>query len=423
MGKEDLIIDESQEISLGEDPTWLKGLFGAFPAFKFYNYRLYFTGQLVSMIGSWLQTVAQGWLVLKLTNSPYWLGVVAALNMLPVLLFSLPAGVIIDKFGKRKIIILTQLSLLGLAITLGVLTIFNLVTLTHICIIAFLIGVINALDNPARQSFVAELVDKKVFHSAIALNSATYNSARVIGPALAGMLISLLGVGGAFILNGLSFLAVVTALSLMKLKSQQKESIISPLEAIKQGLRYSLAHPLIKTLLIIAGYNSIFAWSFATILPAIAKNTFFLDAGGLGLLYTSIGVGALVAAGIVSATGKKVNRLIFILGGNLVFALSIFALSLTTFLPLAFICLGLMGLSLISLFSTLNSTIQGVVKDQFRGRVMSIYTLVFLGLSPIGNFLEGLSAQNLGNSPTLQINALMVLVFSFFIYSRRKQIS
>ncbi len=415
------LVDESQEISLGESPEWLQQTLKAFPAFRHKNYRLYFSGQLVSLVGTWLQTVAQGWLVLQLTNSPFWLGVVSALSMLPVLLFSLFAGVIIDSFSKRKILILSESTMMVLAFILGVTTILQLTTIWEICIISFLFGVITAIDNPARQAFAVEMVGKEDLHSAIALNSATFNGARVIGPAIAGILIAIVGTGGAFVLNGLSFLAVILALYLMRVKEFPSKAYHDPIKAIKEGLKFSFTHPIIRILLMLATVNAIFGWSYTTILPAIAKNTFNLDAAGLGYMYVAVGIGALIAAAIVSIFGK-IGDIYFILGGNLTFSLALFAFSFTNNLWLAYILLGLLGFSLIAQFSTINTIIQKQVSDALRGRVMSIYTLFFLGMMPIGSFEVGFLAEHFSSGLALRIGAIVVFLSGTYVFTQRKKI-
>src|SRR3989338_469332 len=201
------IISESQELSLGESRKWVQRIKTAFPALKYKNYRLYFVGQLVSFIGSWLQNVAQGWLVWQLSQSAFWVGTIAALNHIPILLFALFGGVIVDRVNRKKLIMLTQIAFMLLAFILGILTITKTVTIWHIALISFLTGIVVALDNPARQSFVVDIVGKEDLHSAVALNSSVFNGARIIGPAAAGVLIAIVGTGGAFIINGVSFLA------------------------------------------------------------------------------------------------------------------------------------------------------------------------------------------------------------------------
>ncbi|OGK58429.1 hypothetical protein A3H86_03640 [Candidatus Roizmanbacteria bacterium RIFCSPLOWO2_02_FULL_41_9] len=233
------ILNQSSEIVYNSKHTWTEKVLTMFPAFHSRNYRLYFSGQLISLIGTWLQVVAEGWLVLEMTNSPFSIGLVAAAASFPTLLFSLFGGVIVDRFSKRKIIIFTQVSAMVMALIYGLLTVFHLITVEEIIILAFLLGVVNSLDSPARQAFVVELVSKDQLASAISLNSGTFNAARVIGPSIAGILIGLVGTGGAFIINGLSYLAVIFALNKIDTKEETVKDLPHPIKAIKEGLTYS----------------------------------------------------------------------------------------------------------------------------------------------------------------------------------------
>lgn len=420
--EEKLIIDESPEIGIGEAEGWTDKFFTLFPALKNRNYRLYFSGQLVSLIGTWLQIVAQGWLVLQLTNSAFMVGLVAAVSSLPTLLFTLFGGVIVDNFPKRKILVFTQTASMILAFTLGILTVFNLINVLEIAILAFCLGLVNALDAPARQAFAVEMVGKEDLHSAIALNSGIFNGARVIGPSIAGFVIAVVGTGGAFILNGVSYVAVIFALLSMRLTIVTIRQKVHPLNAIKNGIAYSYKHPIIKTVLVFAGVTSIFGWSYTTMMPVIAKNTFHLNAAGLGWLYAATGFGALTATVLVSALSKRINFLVFILGGNLLFSVSIIIFTFTTVLPVALVLLYFAGVGLLSQFSMLNSTIQHMVEDSYRGRVMSLYTLMFLGMSPIGSFQIGFLSEHLGTENAIRIGSAIVLLFGLLIFANHKKI-
>lgn len=403
---------------------FLEKIIGAFPAFKHTNYQLYFAGQLVSMIGTWLQVIAQGWLVLQITHSAYWVGVVSAIGTFPSLIFSLFGGVIVDRFPKKNILYFTQISSMVLALLLGILTVAGYIQLWQIIIIAFLLGIVNALDGPARLSFAVEMVGKEDLPSAIALNSAIFNGARVVGPGVAGILIASFGVGGAFILNGLSFIAVIFALFLMKVKEIIADIHPNPIRAIKEGLSYSFSHPLIGTLLIFTGITSVFGWSYVTIMPVVADEVFHRGVSDLGLLYVSAGVGALIGTVVVSAFAKRFSPVNFILAGNFIFTsmLIIFTYTNNFYLALFFMCVS--GFGLIIQFSMMNATIQGLVKDSFRGRVMSIYMLMFLGLSPLGNFQIGYFAEHFGSMLAIRLGAVVVLISGaiFFFYRSKIQL-
>jgi len=237
--EEEYIVDSSSEIALGGNKFWAGKLLNLFPALRIRNYKLYFIGQIISMVGTWLQIVAQSWLVLELTNSAFYVGVVAASGTVPSLLFSLFGGVIVDRFSKRKILILAEISAMVLAFILGTLAVFNVITIWEIIILSFLLGCVSAIDIPARNAYVVELVGKEELTSAIALNSAIFNGSRVIGPGIAGFTIALVGTGGAFIANAISYVAAIISLFMIKTVYVPSTDHPHPLKAIKEGVQYS----------------------------------------------------------------------------------------------------------------------------------------------------------------------------------------
>lgn len=419
---EKYISSESPEISVGERVGWVQQLKGAFPALENRNYRLYFMGQMVSLIGTWLQTVAQGWLVYQLTESALYMGLVTALGTLPTLIFTLWGGVVVDRFPKKSILMFTQTMAMVLAMALGVLTITKSVELWHIGSLSFLLGTVNALDAPARQAFVSELVPKAHLPSAIALNSGIFNMARAVGPSIAGLLIVTTGTGGAFVLNSLSYIAVIAALLSMNIDSYVAPGITKPLQAIKAGLIYCFTHPIIRILVVFTGVNSVFGWSYATLMPLIAQQQFHVGAGGLGYLYAFSGIGAFTATLIISFFSKKVPAIVFILGGNTLFALSIILFSMSRQLHWAYAFLFLSGFGLISSASMMNSTIQRIVLPEFRGRVMSIYVLMFIGMVPLGNMQIGYVSEHWGTSTAIQLGASIVFVFGTVVFLYRHKI-
>lgn len=421
--EEQYIIGESQEITLGESPLLVKKIYTLFPALQNKNYFIFFITSLVSLIGSWLQIVAEGWLVLQMTNSAFWVGMVAALSTLPILLFSLFGGVIIDRMPKKNILVFTQSAAMFLAFVYGFLTVFHVINIFEISVLAFLLGVVSAIDMPARQSFIPKVVDSKDLGSAIALGSGAFNAARVIGPSVAGILIALTGSGGAFILNGISYIPVILALYYMSVHEVIPYEHPAPFKAIKQGIVYVARHPVIRTLLILTGITSIFGWSYSTMMPVIAKNTFHLDASGLGYLYAAGGLGAMVATVIVSSLSKKNLSVFFIFGGNVVFTIGIILFTFTTNLFIALFLLALVGVGLLSQFTTLNTTIQHMVTDEVRGRVMSIYTLIFIGFLPFGNFEIGFLSEHFGTQIAIRIGAVVVLASGIIFFMMRKKIT
>jgi MFS family permease len=418
--EEAYLVSESPEVAVGENTIWAR--FTSFPALQSRNYRIYFFGQFFSLIGTWLQIVAQGWLVLQLTSSAFLIGLVAALGTAPSLLFSLFGGVVVDRFSKKRIMYFTQSSNMVLALLMGVLTNMGLATVPVIGTIAFLMGTVNALDAPARQALVPELVGKERLASAIALNSGIFNAARVIGPGLAGLLIAWVGIGGAFIANGLSYIAVLIALWFVRIREVPADRTLHPLQAIREGVTYSFTHPVIRVLLLFVGVVSIFGWSYTTIMPVIAQETFGLDAKGLGYLYSATGAGALLATYLVGAYANKVPPLVYILGGNTLFALCLILFSFTTSFTLALVLLFFIGLGLLSQASMMNTMVQGMVKQEFRGRVMSMYILMFLGMAPVGNFEIGYLTEQIGVTGAFILNAVVVLLVGLLVFLYRKRI-
>lgn len=417
------IANESPEINVGEATGWTEKLLSSLPAFKSRNYKLYFVGQLISTIGSWLQIVAEGWLIFQLSRSAFYVGLSAAAATIPALFLSLIGGVIVDRFPKKRVIMVTQTCSMILAFILGILTVTNLVTVWQIIFLAFLLGIVQAIDIPARQAYVSELVDdKKLLSSAIALNSTIYNSARVVGPTVAGLLIASFGLGMAFLLNGFSYIAVIIALFFIRTRVVPLKIHASPRKAIQEGLNYAFSHPTIKTLLMSTVMISVFGWSYSTLMPVIAHDIFNMDASGLGYLYAATGIGALFATVIISAYSHKISPYIFIIGGNILFAVMLIFFTFTRNSTIAYFFLFVIGFSLVGMFAMINTTIQHAVSDAMRGRVMSIYTLSYLGFAPLGNFEIGYVAERWGPGFAIRISAFIVLLFGLYFYKNLKQV-
>lgn len=387
-----------------------------FPALKHKNYRFYFSGQMVSLSGSWMQTVAQGWLVFQLTSSPFMVGLVTALQHMPILFFGVFGGVIVDRFNKQKLLLFTQAAALVLALILGLLTIAGFINVWIVAVFAFLLGLVNAIDTPARQSLIIEMVGREHLPSAIALNVGSFNSARVFGPALAGILIAKLGVGVTFLLNALTFLGPITALKSMKLDLIPTKTPHHPLLAIKQGLRYSYRHPIIKMVLIFAAVTSIFGWAYVSMLPVVAERVFKQDSFGLGLLYSIFGIGAVLGTIFISAFHNRFSVRRLLLGGSFLFTISLFAFTLTTNFPLALIFMFFSGAGIAAQMALMQSIIQNNVENHLRGRVMSIFVTAHQGMLFIGNFQIGWVAEHLGSRPAIALGAAIVFFFALYLY-------
>ncbi len=420
---EKYILDEKPEVGIIKLPDWARRISSAFPVLQNRNLRLYFTGQLISMSGTWIHMVAQGWLALQLTNSAFMVGFIAAALTMPSLLFSLYAGALIDRFPKRRILIFTHLASGTVVLVLAVLTVFHAITITGLAILAFLLGTINSIDLPARQAFVPELVSKKFLPSAIALNSGIFNAAQVIGPILAGILIAWIGLGGAFLFNSLTFFVAVTTFIFVKTRPiRLKRSYINIWLAIKEGVRYAISHPAIRALMVLAALTAFFGHSYMAILPVVAKNIFHLNAAGLGYLYAATATGAVFASVLVSLYAEKIRSAWLIIGGNTLFALGLILFSLTNNLFLALVFLFITGLGLLTQIATMNTIIHSAVHDGIRGRIMSIYLLMFLGMLPLGNLQIGYIAEHFGADLAIRANAVILFFLGIIVFAHRNKI-
>ncbi len=393
-----------------------------FPALKHKSYRYYFSGQLISLIGTWLQTVTLGWLVFQMTQSPFLVGFITAVQFLPMLIFTIVGGVIADRVDKRKLLLTTQISFCVLASALGILTILGYANIWVIGVFAFLLGVVNAVDTPGRQSFIIEMVGREHLYSAITLNISSFNSARVIGPAIAGFLIATVGAGITFILNGISFLGPIIALSVMKVKPKLEAKHHHPLLAMKIGLKYSYRHPIIRTFLIFTIIFSIFGFSYTTMLPVIAERIYHQTAFGLGILFSSAGLGAVAGTLFVAIYHDRFSTRRLLIGGSLLFAISLLAFTITTNFYLALIVLFISGIGFASQLALINTTIQNNVENHLRGRVMSIFTTCLLGMQPLGNLQLGYLSEVLGSRPAIAIGATVVLAFAIYLYFTFKKL-
>ncbi len=403
-------------------------IYNLFPALRYKNYRLYFLGQLVSFTGSWLQGVAFGWLVYSLTHSAFWLGAVSAISSLPTLFLSLYGGLLVDRYDRKKLLIITQGALLIFAFLLGILTLMHTLTLPVLLILTLLSGIANAIDNPVTQAFVVDVVGKKHLPSAVGLNSTIFNTGRVLGPAVAGFLIGLVGLGNIFLINAASFLAILGSLYFIQInKKQIKKKDENPMQAIKDGISYSYSHPIIKILLLTAGMGAIFCFSQATIMPVLVEKVFQSGTQVLGYLLSATGLGALVGSLIISSQSKKFQPSLFIVAGNLFFLISTFIFSYTHNLFIALVCMAFSGFGLTLQFSTIYSSIQNLVKEEFRGRVSSIYVLLFIGFSPLGNMFIGSLTSFLGPQLAIRlciiITALYGMAIAFYLPKVRKLFS
>jgi MFS family permease len=374
-------------------------------AFGHYNFRLYYSGQGISLIGTWMQSVAQAWLVLELTNDPLALGIVGALRFGPVLVLGLFGGLIADAVSKRAALVITQLSAAAISLTLGILVASGTVEVWHVYVLALLLGVVNAFDMPIRQAFVVEMVGREDVANAVALNSALFNMARIVGPAIAGLMIAAIGLVPLFFIDAVSYLAVVTGLLLLHIHELNLplESMVferhwrSVLARLAEGLRYVRSQREILLAISVLGVVSLFALNFNVLIPVLARDTLNGDADTYGFLMSASGLGSLVSAlSIAFGQRPSMGRL---LTGAAVVGLAMVALGISRMMWLDLGLMFLAGWGTISMAATCNTIIQLTVPDVLRGRVMSVYTTVFAGVAPFGALFSG-SLASAGGAPT-----------------------
>ena len=370
-----------------------------FSAMRHRNFRLFFWGQLVSVIGIWMQSTAQQWLVYRVTGSQASLGMVTFINFLPVLLLSLFMGVIVDQFPRRMLLLATQAWFMVLACILALLTWLGVVEYWHILVLAFLLGIGNALDMPGRQAFVVEMVDgdKKDVMNAIGINSALFNIARIIGPAIGGVVVAAFGEAPAFAINGLSYLAVIAALALMQLTPAETQARrAGPIERMKAGFAYIGVHREILGLVVMVAAYSMVGFGALTLVPVFAKDILGIGAEGFGQILSWQGVGALVGAFILIVFGDRLHKGRLLLGSRLLMGPCVIGLaqSRTPWVTMAF--MAVMGYSFITQLVLTNTLIQTIVPDELRGRVLSTYTWALGGFYPLGSLVVGFLGDQIG---------------------------
>jgi MFS family permease len=411
------------QINSSEPPKAQSRLKETFRAMRVRNYRLYWFGQLISISGTWMQTTAQAWVVYTLTNSPLALGTVTTLQFLPITLLTLFGGVIADRAPKRQLVLITQTLALVQATIFGILVATNTIQVWHMYILAAVQGIINAIDQPVRQAFAAELVSNEDRPNAVALNSMLFNAARIVGPAAAGILIAQTGAAPALFINAASFLAVIIAIILMN----PAEFFIKPMKrvpepAMKQlaeGLRYSRRTPAVLIVLILVGFIGTFGYNFSVVIPLLGGFVLKTDAAGFGLLSAALGIGSLLGAISTAVTRKiTIGRLITGAAGfSIFFAL----LAVNSDLQLAMLLLAIVGFFGV-LFSTNGSSlIQITVPDHLRGRVTSLYFLLFAGSTPIGATVIGTLSSTFNVTDALLFCAALCSagVLIAWLYNRR----
>ncbi len=378
------------------------------------NYRLFFMGQGISLIGTWMQSIAMGWLIYTKTGSPFWLGIVGFSSQVPVFLAAPFGGVLADRWNKRKILLVTQSLSLLQALILTILVWTGVIQIWQIILLSVFLGSVNGFDMPTRQAFVIEMVDNEEdLPNAIALNSLIFNSARLIGPAIAGLLIEAVGMSLCFFLNAISFIPVIAAFVAMRIKPsgfpRQNGDVIAHL---KDGIKYAYGFTPIKTVLTLLTFIGLVAMPYAVLMPAFAKDVLEGNAMTLGLLMGATGVGA-AAGALFLASRKNVTKVGNFIGISLsIFAVAVFIFSMSRLLWFSMAMMVMAGFGLMVMIASINTVLQSVVDDDKRGRVMALYTMSFVGMAPLGSLLAGsiASIKFIGAPGTIMISGILCMV-------------
>ena len=425
---------DTQEQALPEDmleevqqPSMeIRGLRRMFVALRHRNYRLFFFGQMISQVGTWMQLTAQAWLVLQLTHSALLLGVVSLLQYLPVMIFSLYGGVLADRVPKRTLLLVTQSISLVQAGVMWLLVITGTIQIWHILLLVALLGITNALDSPTRNAFINEMVGREDLPNAIALNSSLVNMARVLGPGLGGVLIALFGVTPLFLLNALSFIAVIIGLFMINSRTlyalpdkRADDKKLSTFQSLREGLSYSWHMPAVLLIIGLIGGIALFGITFNVMLPLFATEVFHAGARGYGFIAAAYGLGALFSA-LWVAWGNRKPTIRFLLSATFVFSILEIAFALSHFYILSFPLLVGIGFAQIVVTATTATVVQTVAPSSLRGRIISVYLLVYAGALPLGNFLAGALTTRIGVPTTFLIGGILCLVVACISWLLRK---
>ena len=395
-----------------------------FTSLKHKNFRYYWIGMCISLVGTWMQNIAQPWLAYNLTNSPFLLSLIGVLQFTPVLLFSLFAGVIVDKFSKKRILIITQFSSLIISLILSILIWNGQIQYWHIVVMSTILGVVNTFDMPTRQSMVIELVGKNDLVNAIALNSMAFNIARIIGPSIAGIVMGYAGIASCFFINSISYGAVLISLFFIKStpvkkKTRNDHKII---EEIKDGLKYIYHNKILLYTLLVMTIIGTFAPNFNVLVPVFAKEILKQNEAGFGILMSFMGFGSFVGAMFMASLSKSGPKKFVIYVVPLIVGAFLFFIGITNIFLVTGVFLAATGFFFIIFTSSANSALQLNSSNEYRGRVMSVYTLVFAGSTPIGNLYAGLFSEHFSARVGFIAcgTIIILLMIPLFIYKQRK---
>ena len=393
-------------------------LASTFRALRHRNFQLFFAGQFVSLTGTWMQTVAQSWLVYQMTGSVILLGTIGFASQIPVLLLAPLGGTTADRFNRRRILLVTQSLAMLFAGTLAALTLTGSVQIWHLITVAVGFGVANAFDIPARQAFVSDMVGREDLINAIALNSSMFNGARIVGPAIAGILVAAVGEGWCFFANSVSYIAVLISLLAMRLLPTSRRELKSPFAEIKEGFIYVATTPPIRALLLLLGLVSLAGMPYAVLMPVFADDYLNGDSGILGFLMGSSGIGALTAALTLASRRHVFGLTKWVAAACAGLGLSLVAFSFSRSVPLSALILIPVGFSMMTQMASSNTLVQAMVPDHLRGRVMSVYSMMFMGLAPLGSLTAGTVAGIVGPAETVAIGG-SICVIGAIIFAMR----
>jgi MFS family permease len=415
---------EPKELETQPERAVKTGAPRTFAAFAHRNYQLWFFGQLVSLAGTWMQSIAQGWLVYQISHSDFALGLVGFAGAIPILIITPFGGVVVDRVPKRTLLVITQTVMMLLAFVMAVLVFTNVVQVWHVVLMAVLLGIANAFDAPARQSFIVDMVGREDLTNGIAMNSIMFNGARVIGPALGGLVLAAVGAGWCFLLNGVTFLAVIAGLMAMRMSSAppRPPSSASAWQQLKDGLHYAGARSEIVSLLLLASVFGLFGNAYSALLPAFVDQVYNVGANGYGFLNAAVGLGAVTSAFMIAQFVDRARRGTWLFFANQGFSVMLFIFAFNKNFPLALLTGFGLGLCFMMQSTNMNSLLQTRVDDAMRGRVLSLYTLSFFGLAPFGNLISGALAQSWTLTGSVAVFAAFNLVASVFIFIKNPKL-
>jgi MFS family permease len=405
-GRSAISLPQKNERAPGETKSRVPAMFRAL---RSRNYRLFFSGQMISLVGTWMQSVAQAWLVYRLTGSSLLLGLVGFAGQIPVFLLASIGGMVADRTSRYRIIIATQTSAMLLAFVLSALTLLGHIKVWEIMVVASSLGLVNAFDIPARQSFVVEMVGQQDLINAIALNSAMVNGARILGPAVAGVTVAAIGEGWCFFANGVSYIAVLVGLLLMTVTPRVRGSVRSGFESLVEGFHWVVRTGPIRALLLLLGLVSLTGMPYMVLMPIFADRVLHSGVQGLGLLMGAAGVGAIIGTLALAARHGVRGLGRWVMFAAMGFGISLVLFSMSHWFWLSILLVMPAGFAMILQMASSNTLIQTMVPDELRGRVMAVYAMMFMGMAPCGALLSGAIAQHVGAPLTVRLGGIICL--------------